>query len=152
MIRGDSTLREMRAWLQEKLLAGESVKCPLCTQHAKVYRRTINSTQARALLLFFREAGAEYAHGPTVTRSNSDELSKLRYWGLIEESLEKREDGGRAGWWRLTPEGILFAEGLIRVPKYARIYDGRLLGLEGEPVSIRDALGERFDYDLLMSR
>ncbi len=37
------------------------------------------------------------------------------------------------------------------VPRHALIYDGRLLRLEGELVGIRDCLGDKFDYDELMS-
>jgi hypothetical protein len=36
------------------------------------------------------------------------------------------------------------------VPTYAQIYDGRCLGYDGEPVSIVDALGKKFDYHELM--
>ena len=58
--------------------------------------------------------------------------------------------GGRAGWWRLTEQGSAFVQGLMKVQKYAKIYDSRLLKLDGELVTIRDVLGSRFNYDELM--
>ena len=77
---------------------------------------------------------------------------KLR-WGLVEESSEVRADGGRAGWWRITADGRRWLLGQSRVPRHAQVYDGRLLRLErdGESVSVRDALGDRFDLDVLLA-
>ena len=40
----------------------------------------------------------------------------------------------------------------LKVQKYARIYNDCCLGLEGDLVGIRDALGTKFDYDELMGR
>lgn len=76
----------------------------------------------------------------------------LRHWGLIEEHVEKREDGGRAGVWRvtLTGEAFLLRHG-ASVPQYAVVYNDECLRLEGEQVTIRDALGSAFDYDELMN-
>lgn len=73
------------------------------------------------------------------------------HWGLIEEEPIVRPDGGRAGWWRITPFGQQFVLGNSTVPKYARLYDGRCLGLEGVPVTIRDCLGTKFNYADLMA-
>ena len=56
------------------------------------------------------------------------DAAKLVYWGLIEEEALQREDGGRAGWWRVTAYGERFLKGLIRVPKYARVFDEPVAG------------------------
>ena len=73
-----------------------------------------------------------------------------QHWELISESPEEREDGGRVGWWRLTRLGERFVRQDYTIRKYARIYDGRCLGLSGELVSITDSLGSRFNYNELM--
>lgn len=129
--------------------------CPCCDRYAKIYDRKINSTQARALIHIVRSCGQEFGHLPTLRMAlaphHSNEEPKLRFWGLLEEEAALREDGGRAGWWRATPRGEAFVAGTLVVPKYARIYDDRLLGLHGEFVSIRDCVGDRFNYDELMS-
>src|SRR4029453_8299094 len=68
---------------------------------------------------------------------------KLRYWGLLEEDPEPRDDGGHAGWWRVTDQGGQFAMGALLVPKYALVYDGRLRGFDGPLVGVRECLGKR---------
>jgi hypothetical protein len=46
---------------------------------------------------------------------------------------------------------MAFVLGESTVPKYAYVYDGRLLKLDGgEYVTIRDALGTKFHYRDLM--
>jgi hypothetical protein len=147
-----STLAEATQWLRERADDGE--RCPCCRQFVKVYRRTINSTMARVLVLAHR------THGPAwfrlrdienrIGRGGSSEAGKLRYWGLLEEETARRPDGGRSGWWRVTEKGAEFVAG-APVPKYARIYDGRLLGLlDGQHINIRDAFGTKFDFEELM--
>lgn len=147
------TLGEARDRL--RVLVDEGHECPCCTQYAKVYRRKINSSMAHDLIVMWRAFGTDWGYLPDLRSKRSlkgnREESKLRYWGLVREDPERREDGGRAGWWRITPEGVLFVTDRIRVPKYARIYDARCLGLQGEPIGIRDALGDRFDYQELMN-
>lgn len=149
----DTLLTDARDWLRDRLDDGE--KCPCCTQFAKVYRRKINSGMAYALLRFYNAVGREWGHKPDVLKgvgAAARDESLLRYWGLFEESTEQRDDGGRSGWWRVTEVGEDFALRRVRVPKYARIYDGRCLGLTGELIDIRDALGDRFSYEELMRR
>lgn len=151
MFTDDMTLAEARAELRELVDAGH--ECPCCRQLAKVYRRKIHARMACGLILMYRAGGAtQYVHAPTVTRSgDSMEVSKLRYWSLIEEERAVRPDGGRTGWWHLTPLGVRFVTGGVRLPKYARLYDGRSLGLDpSELVSIHDALGDKFNYTELM--
>src|ERR1044072_5955600 len=126
-------------------------ECPCCTQFAKVYRRKIHATMARELIQFYRVAGRDWGHLPSILGYNGGDVTKCRYWGLIVEDDAIRDDGSSgAGWWQGTPAGHLWVRGRLAVPKFARIYDGRCLGLEGALVTIRDALGDRFDYGDLM--
>ncbi len=80
------TLAQAREWLLPRALEGEH--CPLCKQWVKIYeKRTVHSTIARALCLMHRAGGPEgtdWVHVPTVV-SGSCELSKARFWGLVEE-------------------------------------------------------------------
>lgn len=149
-------LYQAKAWLRERVEDGE--RCPCCGQLAKVYRRKIHSTIARALVDLYRlgqpnpdDELDRWIHVPTVI-SPACEIGKARYWGLVEERPRRRSDGSHAGWWRLTDTGIAFVEGRHRVPQYARVYDGRCLGVIGDTVGIREALGDHFDYDELMAR
>lgn len=142
------TLDEAREWLRDRV--NDGVACPCCTQFAKVYVRAVTSTSAWSLIRLYRAAGLDFAHWPSVIGRKQADEAKLVYWGLVEEKLKTRDDGGRAGWWRVTAHGERWIWGDITIPKYARIYDGRCLGLHGDQVTINDALGEKFRLDELM--
>jgi hypothetical protein len=58
-------------------------------------------------------------------------------WSLKEETA-RREDGGRSGFWRITDDGCDFLAGRLAVPKYARVYNGQVLGFTGDPVKVHD--------------
>lgn len=145
------SLDEARAWLRERVDAGET--CPCCTQFAKVYRRKLSASIARVLIAMWNNAGSEWVHLPAIRSRGQDEVL-ARHWELIEAMPDVTRDDGssRVGWWRLTPRGTDFVHNHSRVPKYARIYNNRLLGYDGtETVSIIDALGTRFNYTDLMA-
>lgn len=148
-------LIQLRADLRKKLSDGTD--CPLCGQHAKIYRRKINTTLAKALITMYSthdwlpDGGSDYMHVPSLP-GDTHEASQLAWWGLIEEEHVQRPDGGRAGYWRLTWRGRCFVEHRIKVPKYAEVYNGRCIGMDSsEMVTIKDALGTRFNYSELMA-
>ena len=152
VVRDSTPLRQVREWLIERRDQGE--QCPCCGQFAKVYRRKIHSTMARDLTQLWRAASYEWTHVPTALGSHGrsvGDLAKMAYWGLMEEMPAVREDGSsRSGWWRITNSGGKYVRGELYVSKYALVYDGKVLSLEGEQVGIRDALGTKFNYDDLM--
>jgi len=142
------TLHEAQSVL--RTLVDEGAACPCCTQFAKVYKRRINSTMARALISLYRQATpGEFVHAPSLP-GDTHEMSQLVWWHLIDEESARRPDGGRAGWWAITPRGCAYVRRELTLPKHARIYDGRCLGLTGVPVKITDSLGAKFDYEELM--
>lgn len=143
-----ATLAQLKAWLRTKVDKGGT--CPVCEQHVQVYRRKLNSGMARSLIQMYRAGGRDYIHLPTTIGARSREEGKLRYWGLVEEAPVEREDGGRAGYWRVSAVGELFVLGQTKVYSHARVYNGKCLGLVGDMISIQDALGSRFDYRELM--
>src|SRR5262245_9685330 len=149
MINDDWTLGQARDWLREHV--DDGAPCPLCGQYAKVYRRKLTAHTAVLLIAMYRKAGSNWVHWPSLGLGHADE-AKARYWGLIEAKPDEiREDGSsRTGWWRLTALGVAFVCNRITIAKYARIYDGRCLGLRGEHVTIGDVLGTKFNYDHLM--
>jgi hypothetical protein len=151
-LAGDVTLEQARDWLRQR--TDEGARCPCCTQFAKVYKRAINSGMARALVTMYRVGGEDWLHKPTVLRglgAAARDEALLRYWGLVEEEVAVRPDGGRTGWWRVTPKGGLFVLNVTTVQKYALVYDSRCLGLDGPQVSIVDALGTKFNLNDLMA-
>ena len=148
-----TTLEEARVWLRARREVG--AQCPCCKQLARVYRRKLNAGMARALALLYRASHADWVHKPTIlggVGAAARDEALLRYWDLLEEADERRPDGGRAGWWRVTDKGGQFVRGEILVPERAVVYDSRCLRLEGRMISMRTALGNRFDLDELLGR
>lgn len=154
-VTADMTLQEARDWLRARVKKGEY--CPCCKQFSKVYPRSINSSMAHDLIGMWKAFGTDWGYLPDLRKENSlkgnREESKLRYWNLIEEETQiRRDDGGRAGFWRVTPFGASFMLGRVTVHKYANVYDSRCLATTGPPVTIWDCLGDKFNYNELMSR
>lgn len=149
----DSTpLGAARTWLREQI-SDRGAKCPCCGQFAKVYRRRLNSGMARSLITMYRAAGTDWQHVPSTTAGGTREEGKLRYWGLVEDGGHTPSGGQRPGVWRVTLAGELFVLGHTKVPAHALVYDSKLLRLDtsrGE-VTIREALGDHFNYEVLMN-
>jgi hypothetical protein len=145
------TLADAQKWLAERVKGG--ARCPCCNQFTKVYRRQINSGMARSLIaMYLHGPQGQWVHLPTQVGARSREEGKLRYWGLVEEQVTvQRVDGGRAGYWRLTPAGRTWVTGQSTVHKYVAVYNNIVLESYGEQVSITDALGTRFNYTELMA-
>ena len=148
-----TTLGEVRNWLRER--ADEGTKCPCCERSVKVYARKVHAKMARDLIRLYKHSGCEFTHVARTLSSDDQpvhmgDFAKLSYWGLVEEEPIIRADGGRAGWWRITPFGVEYIHGRATIPKTARVYNKRVLEIFGERVSITDALGDAFNYNELM--
>jgi hypothetical protein len=148
-VNPQASLAQVRAWLAK--YRNDGCVCPACDQHVKVYRRKIHATMARQLIIMYRTAGTDWFHLPTMLpEARGGDPVKLAYWGLIESDNRLREDGGKAGYWRVTEFGRLFVQNRTEVREYAEVYNGQLLALTGSLVGIREALGSDFSYNELM--
>lgn len=130
--------------------------CPVCGQFVKIYHRTITSTMARQLIHAFHCYGTgQWFHVKNVVLGGSGvgDFPKLEHWGMIEhQHHDKGEEGKRtSGIWRITQKGEDFIHARATAPKYAVLYNALLLEHAGDQISIRDALGEAFDYAKLMA-
>lgn len=164
----NATVAEAKAYLRARWLEGAD--CPCCKRRVQVYRRSVTSGMALALLAFLRasderartEPGFDgYLHAEDTFKgqrllpsSARGDFAKFRHWGIIEQREGDRDDGSpRNGYWRLTSLGRAFARGEASVPKYVYMYNDAVYPAEavgadpdqGE-VTIRDALGKRFNY------
>lgn len=133
--------------------AVKGTHCPCCGQNVKVYRRNLNRSMAWALIYMYRKYGQGWVHVPStghLARLGGD-WAKMAFWGVIEEKDEQKDDGNpHAGYWRLTALGSRFVLGQ-RLKKYVYIYNNQDLQQPSpETVSIREALGKKFDYAELM--
>lgn len=144
------TLAQAKEILRQGWARG--VACPCCTQRVQLYRRTINAGMAVSLIKMYRAAGRDWQHVPTTVGRMSAEEGKLRYWGLVAERLESREDGGRAGWWQVTERGEAFVLDRLAVPRYALVFNQQCFGMDSSKgeIGILDALRGKFDYRALM--
>lgn len=143
----ETPLGDAKAWLRERLDEGDV--CPCCTQRAQTYKRKLNVTQVKALAMLARAqvvmTTEDFLHAPTVLASEANlarEVGKLALWDLVIEGTAKRSDGGHAGMWRVSLDGLAFLRGQKRVHKYARVYNGRRLSFAGDLVGIHDVAGE----------
>lgn len=140
-----TTLEEAKSWLRALLPKGG--RCPCCNQHVQVYRRNMYGTLAKALIACYLAGGtSQYVHSNKLgIVLRGGEMGKLGYFGLVDEEKAERPDGGRTGYWRCTQRGVDWLFGRITIPKVAWVYDGRVLGYDGPPVTVADVLGEPFD-------
>jgi hypothetical protein len=155
-----ATLKEAKDVLRAEW--NEGIECPCCTQFVKLYKRKITSSMAYALILLYRYFEAnpdqEWVHMNDYLNTldipfpvKSGDNAKLRYWDLLEEKPEQRDDGSnRAGYWKLTELGREFVEGEITVRSHAKVFNSKSYGLTGVDVTIHEALGNKFNYDELM--
>lgn len=137
--------------------------CPCCGRFGKVYKRKIHSGMAAVLVLMYRFQHLGFTHvhtlinattSPAVAAAIRGDFAKLRYWGLLEEGFETDSRGHKRynGMWRITGQGASFVEGSIALPRYVWVYNGTSLGFHGEPITVYDALGDKFSYRELMQQ
>ena len=148
----DETIGAARMRLARDMEDGVLTNCPTCGCLAHVAKRSIHTSQAVGLILIARAGGdEEYVDTARITHSNSRmDVAKSKWWDLIVELGEPRDDGGRAGWWKLTPLGRAFVFRETTVTKYAHVFDNDVQWRSGPPVSIVDCLHNRFDWWELM--
>lgn len=139
-------------------------KCPTCSQHVQIYKRQINATMCEGLFILYNyyiKNGldiSEPVHIPellrvteTKTKVHPGDVAKLRYWGLLN-ILTKERETDKSGYYVLLEKGVKFLCERISVPQYAVIYNGELICLTGQEITIRNALGRKFNYTELMNQ
>lgn len=162
------TLDEAKAWLREAAKVGTI--CPCCNRHTQYYKRKLNSSMVAVLLRWYRHNAAtgtnDFLHvsswlsdvqwpSPEIAAAVRGDWPKLRFWRLIEEKAETAADGNpHAGFYRLTPQGVEFCLGAVRVRSHIWIYNDKPLPekMQGESrlVHVKDVLGTKFNYAELM--
>lgn len=131
----------------------EENTCPCCGRlYPKVYKRAMNSNIASTIYRLYKHRQTGWTHIEDFLKENgykrSGDFAKATIWGLLIKKKGDREDGNpNNGHYMLTGRGIMFAEGKLKVQRYARIKDGEFLEFEGEEIDIKQALGTDFDYD-----
>ena len=148
------TLHACKAWLRTHWEKG--ARCPCCNQFTRKYNRQINRGMVNALARMLQAGGGTApsipVHLPSVvSRTSTDFSAVASHFGLIEEEKLFREDGGRAGWWRVTVKGEHFLNGSLTIPRYVHLYNCECLGFSGRQWSVHDAYKETFNLRELMN-
>lgn len=157
------TLVEARTAYRSQLEGGASVECPCCERTGRIYRRKLNTGMARVLVRMYevhhreqaREPGKCWVHIHEVFGGRGQkhrDWPLLRLWGLVEPRTKRTRTENARGWWRLTELGRAFVQGHTRAPAHVLVFDGERIGASDEHITIREALGSRFDYGELMRK
>ena len=153
---------EFQKSLKDKSLG---IVCPTCGRKAKEYKRKLNAHLCIALL----EVLKYYRHNPdNITTldyfhindifSKSPILKidfpKLQYWDLIEAKGEMKRGNfvKKYGYYRISENGIKFAQREVAVPITAVVYNNIVKGHITHPyMTIDQILSEvGYDYDQIM--
>jgi len=147
--------------------------CPCCTRYAKRQHRSMGSGPARWLieLVYLSDKGQAIHTGEVIKAlkgnnvSGADATSVLPLYGLIEPaedpnsgtnppppSSRAHAKGRTPGFWRPTKLGRSFALDRVKVPERIVTCLGVPEAFEGGSVSIKEALGKKFNYDAIMCR
>jgi len=142
--------------------------CPTCGRVAKEYKRKLTSRMCVALL----EVLKWYRHNPdpniiTLDYFNVKELfkdkmfltvdfSKLQYWDLVEAKgfMHKDKFIRNKGWYRISENGIKFAQREVAIPTIALVHDNVVHAhlLKNESIKTIDKIlsEDGLDYEKLI--
>lgn len=146
------TIKEVKEHLRENFENG--TECPCCGQFVKLYKRKFGSVMARTLIRLNRMPH-HYNHVKDIVQGISDtgtnDFSKMKYWGLIEE--QSNDDNGKknSGYWAITQKGEEFVNMRLEIPSHAFVYNSTLQGFSNGYTNIIQALGNKFNYKELMN-
>lgn len=152
---GDDSLIAAQKYIEENIDVG--CKCPACNRFIKQYKRKLTSSMAHALILLYKSGLRDYVHMAEFLKNKPcpssiyGDVSKFRFWGILDKQEDERDDGNpNNGYYKITEKGIQFCEGLIEVPKYIEIKNNRMVSQSEELTTIQGALGNKFNYNELM--
>lgn len=138
----------------QDLVDGIIEECPCCHRHAQIYKRRLHATIIRQMYFLLKLGGDEhYVHTSRLLLPNTSgigDFSKAKYFNLIEEHFCFDDAKKTSGLWRLTPSGVSFLKGNLKIPEFAGVFNDVVLFFSDERVSVQDCLGERFNYKELM--
>ena len=131
----------------------KGVSCPCCGQFVKLYKRKLNSNQARDLIRLYRKSGGNtevFVHVSQFSMDRGGDFAKLAYWGLTTDAPNDDKNKRTSGMWRITEAGIDFVNGKSTVPKYTFTYNSKSVSQSQARIDIYKAIGTRFSYSELM--
>lgn len=145
------TLEDSKEYLRANWQDG--VACPCCKQFVKLYKRRLHKAMAVSLIKLYKlkDSHEKYYHINDFVGIGMGDFAKLKYWGFILEAKNDDDMKRTSGMWKITQDGIDFVEMKRMAPLYALVFNSSLYGFTGEPISIKNALGKKFNYEELMA-
>ena len=147
------SLEQAKEWLRARFEKG--ARCPCCTRKVKLYKRKLNSNMGAALIYMYHCRPGEWIPMKrylVARKRYFPDAPQMRHRGLIER--RPQETGQPSdGMYRITELGRAFVEGAA-VRNFLYTFNNapvRRRNPDLEQVTIRQALGEHFDYDELMA-
>ena len=148
------SIKEAKEYLRDNYKKG--CKCPCCDQVVKLYKRKLNSGMATTLIQIHKHS-KNFFHVKDMLREkgfhNGHDWSLLKYWGLIQE-LDALPGSTKksSGQYRVTSKGEEFIYGRAKLPKHILIYNKRFQGFSDEETTIKESLGDDFNYYELLNQ
>lgn len=145
-------ISKAREMLSTYMKGGLQQTCPCCSQTVKLYARKITSRMVVGLKAI-EARGVMLSTDVSQIGGGGGDVSKLRYWGLIQLGITtvvvngKRTDKRS---WKCMPKGVDFLYNNLSIPKYAMIYRDQLFGFSKEMTTIHDCVDDDFDFHDLM--
>lgn len=131
--------------------------CPVCDQYCRIWDQPLHSGMAHWLILLVNDYRQWYFWVSVKELSEKagmrgGDYAKLRHWGLIVQATKKDLNNKRAsGFWKPTKLGTDFVDNKIIIPRSILTYNKKHIGFGTETTTIREALGDKFDYDELIN-
>ena len=148
-------LDEVREEVMEGARSKDGIVCPVCNKFSKVYKRKLSSGMSRYLIAIVNNFDGNWVTVPNLDIYKSGvqrgDYAYLHHWDLIEEKPNEDSSKKNSGIWRPTERGIHFVHREIKVPTHVYLYNNTVQGFTEEQIGIVGALGEKFDYEELMS-
>lgn len=137
-------------------IENEGGHCPVCDRWGKIYKRPINRSMAASLAWLCNatpdEDGWVNVAGTApkwLIRTN--QLSTLKWWGLVERLDSDDAKKKHSGMWKVTATGRAFVMQGTRIPKYVFTYNDDVEGFGAETVTLRGCFKDSFDYEEVMN-
>jgi hypothetical protein len=116
----------------------ESGICPLCGSKLVEYKFGFNQGLATFLARLFEAGGLSRTDDLGLSYPQRTNSQKLAYWGLAEQWITA-ETIRKRGWWKITRRGLLFALGMIQIPKFVFTRRGKVTRFEKPNISFFEA-------------
>lgn len=151
-----TTFGEVEAFVMEHFQTNEGLICPGCGQFFKKYKKRCHTEMALFLIKLVKMWKRHMRYYTTRELFPKDHKATtegvlLRHWGLIEVLEAHNTAGAPAGSYRPTEKGLQFVHGVISIPSHVHLVNNRGVGFSDKMITIKEALGTKFDYDVLMS-